>query len=303
MSFSVHAKGLFLYSQPVDILNFFTVLSKDVGVKADIELQKEWIKINGAFSLEDKEFLKDFREVKKLYDTKTSNKFSEVFFSANSFEEALTNLRRIMTQDEVTRVVNCIKHFRTRAISFIQESNAFNGKIKELEKKLLKTKFQVVYNDASKFFGQKVSSQAKIYFVWSTKENIQISYYDNIVLVGIHPHVNLYEYFDVNKVLDIVMTSLFSSLTKTQEKNFMAIINQNCSKNAHEVIKHVLGKMHYQYINDKKGFDPYTENFLDKKLNLHAITIHSLYESELAAKNNIFGSFANKVNYLCALIN
>lgn len=115
--------------------------------------------------------------------------------------------------------------------------------------------------------------------------------------------MNLYEYLDVKKVLTIVISSLFSSLNSTQEKNFHAIIGQNCSKEAIEVIKYSIGQMHFNYLTDKKIYDPYTDHFVDKKLNLHAITIHSLYESELAAKKNIFGSFANKVNYLCTLIN
>lgn len=293
-----------MYSQPIDILNFFSILSKDVGVKSDIDFQKEWIRVNGEFSFEDKNFLKDFREIKKLYDiSDEKQKFSKIFYEANSINQALTNLRKVLTQDEVTRISACISHFRDRAIKFISESNSFLGKIKELEKSLSKTKFLTTYTDAMKFFQQKSSSAPKIYFVWSTKENISISYFENIAIIAIHPHVNLYEYLDVKKLLTVVISSLFSSLNTTQEKNFNAIIAQNCSQQAIEVIKYSIGQMHYNYLTDKKIYDIYTDHFVDKKLNLHAITIFNLYESELASKKNIFGSFANKVNYLCGLIN
>ncbi|EQC43768.1 hypothetical protein [Bacteriovorax sp. Seq25_V] len=298
-------KGFFNYSQSVDILNYFDYLSLSYGSNQDGLYQNEWIKKFGQFSDEEKEMLKQFRELRAKYNKKDQefDSFTLSFYKASSIDEALKNLSKVVTKKEVDTVVKLLRHFKQKASSFISESASFKGKAPELEKRLKKNGVLKAYQDVFKFFGFKKNFQAKIFFVWAPKSfNMEIVNLQNIILIKVNPLEDISIKLDDIESSKLLVNSLFSTLTKAQLENFKKILGTSCPADAYNVLTYVLGPMHAKYVVQKKSFDPYVSNFSDPKTNLLAISFHQLFEGQLASKMEFSGSFPNKLEYLCSLI-
>lgn len=299
-SLSINARGNLLYSQPVDIYNFFNFLSKDFGDSYDQSFQKNWIRKHGNFSSEDKEHLKNYREIRTKYDKQDLlTNFSLAFFKARDIDQAILSLKSVVSQDELVKLAKCFKHFKERVSFFSAQSKSYQEKIEELEKRYAKNKVLQTYNDALKFFDLKKSNELKMYLVWSMEETFSYEVKQNVIILKMNPLDNVVENLSENKFLSLALSSLFKALSPNDYNNLMTTLNRSCLPNIEEILITVMGKIHKDMLVQKKTFELYSDHFVDKKSNLLAITISNLYESQYKSGLNINGSFANKVAFLC----
>jgi len=299
-----YGKGFLNYSQSVDILNFFDYLSLNFGSNQEGLYQSAWIKKFGKFTDEEKSLLKDYREMRSKYkvDNQDFDHFSLSFLKAKSIDEALKNLSKTLSKEELSKIVKLLKHFKGNASSFIAESSSFKGKAPEIENRLKKSGVLKAYQDVFKFFGFKNNLQARIFFVWAPKEfAMEIENLQNVLIIKVNPLEDIDKKLDDDRALQFLIESLFSTLTNSQLDNFKKVLNSSCPSDSFNTLTYVLGPMHLKHRLEKKSYDPYVKHFSDPKINLLTITFHHLFEEQLASRKQFSGSFSNKLEYLCSL--
>lgn len=306
ISFSSSAKGYLKYSQAADVFNIIDLLSQRQATENSRLIYKYWSSKN-PLTLEDNNHLDSFKEIRSRFTKKSGefDSFSLAFYRANSVDEAMKNLKKVVKKDELKTIVEVLRHFRPSASKLIGQSQGFKGKIVQLDKSFKKKKTYKAYENAFKFFGLKKNYKTKVYFLWwPENEEIKIDIIQNIVYIKVHPLKDLETTLSSRFVLDTMVKSLFSSLPKVHKDNFEKTVFQSCEKDDfYTVLSYSIGELQYQKMTQKKKYNPFVAHFPKKKDNIKALVFSELYSSETKLRRKFFGEFPNKIRFLCEQMN
>jgi ribosomal protein S21 len=305
-SFSISAKQKFLnYSTAADVFHIINALSSQTGTKEQGVIKNYWIKNNG-LSSDDNKQLDIFKTVRDKYAPRSGefDRFSLVFYKAQTVDEALRELKKFLKKDELMSIVKVMKHFKGPVSKLVSESSGFRGKAVTVEKKFKKDKVFNTYKKVMSFFGLKKNFTGKIYFLWWPKEERpSIEIVQNIIFVKIHPLSNLEDYLDEKKTLQLLGQTLFKSLPKVQRDNFEKVVFPSCAKrNFYENLSLAMSYLPHLAIKHKKKFSSFEEFVDDKKENLFIILSSQLYTEQQKARSKFYGEFPNKLKFICEQI-
>jgi hypothetical protein len=302
IAFNSQAKGYLKYSQAADVFNIIDHLSQRNATDDSRVIYKYWTS-KFPLSSEDNDQLDNFKKIRSRFVSKNGefDAFSIAFYRANSVDEAMKNLKKVIKKEELKTIVKVLRHFRVNASKLIGQSQGFKGKIVQLDKGFKKKKVYKAYDKAFKFFGLKKNYKTKVYFLWWPEDRkAKIDIIQNIVYVKIHPLNDLEKLLTSRFMLDTMVKSLFSSLPKVHKDNFEKTVFDSCEKeNFYTVLSYSMGELPFQKLTKKKKYNPFVSHFDKKKDNVKAILFSELYESETKLRKKFFGEFPNKIRFLC----
>ncbi len=304
-----HAKSNFRdllnYSTSGDVFNLLSTLNEELKKTDDGVIKKYWISRFG-LSREEKSHLENFNIIRLKYKQQFTpfDKFSLAFYRSQSVDEAVKKLSKFLKSEDLKTVVKSLRALRANAQKIIGESSIFQGKIEQVQKKRKRQGVTKAYNKLFKFFSYKRSYKTKIFFTWwPSDRKPQVEFIQNVVFIRISPLKDIETFLSKDRLISILVKSLFMAQSPNQIKSMEKIIYKDCKQRDIETsLYNAMGKLYLESLIQRKKFDPMKLEYDSKRDQALTLLFFDLFDRQMANRAKFYGNFVNNVAKICTLI-